>query len=877
MKRPVADRAFFVGPYWNDSRYAMMRNLFTYWTRQLFKPGALIQEQYTAFQSLLEADKRAHERMAELEEILYDQVPVDFCAIEKKYGQFSDAVGRMITDLARICPAKYASLGTYHKKFDDYVRSLLGVGKAPADPPYVLNLYEPQAKDPLLVGGKTANLARVAQSLKLPVPAGFAVTTRAFHRFMASNDLNGLIADTLAHLDIHSGESLDAASEQICHAIHRAAVPPEVVEAVNGAIDNAQAQCRHTRRFAVRSSARGEDTRTSFAGQYLTVLNIDADEILAAYRQVLASKYLPAALVYRINYGLTDRETPMAVLVVEMIDAQASGVMYTGQSDGHAGDPLAIHAVWGLGQPLVDGVTVPAVFQIAKTDPPVLVSRIPHGQADQRVLDPEQGLVSRPLDEKQAAGTPLSTTAALELARWGSTLESHLNGPQDVEWCLNRDERLVLLQTRPFHTETGLAASDGPLTCTFETVENEILVSGGIAAAGGVASGRTVHIGSLEDLARMPDGSVAITRSIPPEFAAAVNRLHAVVAAGGSFAGHFASVAREFGIPTIVNAVEALTAIPDGTTVTVNAENTTVYRGHVPSMVASPCARRNLLADSPFMQRLGAVMSFISALELVNPGKDNFTPEGCRSHHDIIRFVHEKAVSAMFQLSNIRFRKVGGSRKLRIGIPMLFYAIDVGGGLNVAAGGRSEVGLEHVESAPLRALFNGLTHPDIQWGTFSHFDWASHDKVVMSGGYINPDSVMFASHAIISATYANLNLRFGYHFVVLDAVCSAKKAENYILLRFSGGGADMEKRRLRALFLSRIFQRLGFDVTRKSDLIDARYGQGRQEEVARTLDLVGRLLGATRLMDMYLKNESMADAYVDEFMQGRYHFSNVEL
>ena len=95
-------------------------------------------------------------------------------------------------------------------------------------------------------------------------------------------------------------------------------------------------------------------------------------------------------------------------------------------------------------------------------------------------------------------------------------------------------------------------------------------------------------------------------------------------------------------------AAGALTAIPEGLTVTVNAENGTVYCGHVASMVDSPCARRHLLAESPFMTRLGAVMSFISALALVDPGKANFIPEGCRSHHDIIRFAHEKSIQEMF-------------------------------------------------------------------------------------------------------------------------------------------------------------------------------------------------------------------------------------
>jgi pyruvate,water dikinase len=146
--------------------------------------------------------------------------------------------------------------------------------------------------------------------------------------------------------------------------------------------------------------------------------------------------------------------------------------------------------------------------------------------------------------------------------------------------------------------------------------------------------------------------------------AAAVTQLPAVVAESGSSARHFASVAREFGIPAIVNVPRALTAVPEGISGTVNPENGTVCRGVVQSMVDSPCARRNRLAESPFMNRLAAVMSFISPLERVDPGQANFSPEGSRSHHDIIRFVHEKAVAAMFALSNIRMRKVGGSKKL---------------------------------------------------------------------------------------------------------------------------------------------------------------------------------------------------------------------
>lgn len=854
----------------------MIKNLFTYWTLRVFNPGAVIRDQYASFQSLLERDKCAHELMAELEEIYYDQIPVDFNAIEDKYTQFSNAVGEMIADLFKICPGKYTALNTIYKKFDDYVRFMLVADRASTHPPHAVALSDRQATDESLSGGKAANLARASQTLLLPVPAGFVITTRAFHRFIAFNRLDGLIAGSLARLDIHSGRSLADVSEEICGAIRGASVPGDVVDAIHGALKDHQAAGNPAQRLAVRSSARGEDSRTSFAGQYQTVLNVGKTDIVSAYRQVLASKYAPPALVYRINCGLSDRQTPMAVLVTEMIAARASGVMITREPDGAADNRLSIHAVWGSGQPLVDGQSVPAVYRIAKTDPPEMVSQRPHQQVAQQILDPDRGLVAGDMGLAQSAQAPITEATALDLAQWGMRLEDYFGHAQDVEWCLAPGNRLVLLQTRPFYAEPVHHAAARP-ECSFESVDNEILISGGQTAAAGIAAGKTVRIRETGDLAGIPDGSVLVARSIPPDFAAAVNRLHAVVAETGSPAGHFASVAREFGIPTIVNAPGALTALPEGIAVTVNGESGTVYRGVVKTMIESPCARRNRMADSPFMNRLGAVMGFISALELVDPDGDNFTPEGCRSHHDIIRFVHEKSVDAMFRLSNIRMRKVGGSKKLDIGIPMLFYVIDVGGGFAEGIGDRSRADLSDIESAPLRALFCGLTHPGIQWGDFSHFDWASHDKVVMSGGFISPDSAMFASHAVISDRYANLNLRFGYHFVVLDAVCGDREEDNYILLRFAGGGADMEKRRLRAVFLSRIFKRLGFDVTRKSDLIDARYTADSKANTARTLDMVGRLLGATRLMDMYLKDENMVDTYADEFMQGRYHFSSVDL
>jgi pyruvate,water dikinase len=356
-----------------------------------------------------------------------------------------------------------------------------------------------------------------------------------------------------------------------------------------------------------------------------------------------------------------------------------------------------------------------------------------------------------------------------------------------------------------------------------------------------------------------------------------IHRLSAIITDAGSPAGHLASVAREFGLPMLVNTGNASDLLDHGRQVTVHAGDKSVYAGTVTEMLESACAQPDLIIDSPFMRKLDYLMKFVATLDLVDPQADTFAPQYCRSLHDIIRFAHEKAVQEMFHVSDNRLRKLSLARKLASDIPMLFFVLDVGAGIAANAAGRKEISIDQIENNAMRALWAGLTHPDIQWGDFSHFDWAAHDRAIMSGGIASPESAMYASHAVISNDYMNLNLRFGYHFVIVDAQCGPESPEKIILFRFSGGGADMDQRMLRTDFLSRVLRRLGFDVTVVSDLIDGHFSTPDQADALAVLDMIGRLLGATRLMDMYLKDPDQIEGYVDDFMQGRYHFASTEM
>lgn len=831
----------------------LLGNLFKYWTYQVFAPGALLKEKYKAFKSLLAHDKRAHELIAELEEIYYHRHQRDFSTVINLSNGLSRQVRGIVADLERICPAKYPDLAFFYKKIDAYIRFMITPERVSPAPPYAIGLEDITPEDLHLVGGKALNLGILQNQLQLPVPSGFVITTNAFQRFMEANHLCADIEARLAALDIHDTAALDALAADIQGTIRSGKVPVEIKETLEMHWPAAVGASGATTRLAVRSSAVGEDSTASFAGQYKTILNVAPDDLTDAYREVIAGKYAPEAIYYRIRYGLTDMETPMAVLVLKMIDAAAGGVLYTTDpADPESGD-LTIHAVRGLGEALVSGETSAAIPKVTKKPALRITGKRPAGGRTSEV--------------------PLGDDLALQLARWGLHLEDYFEQPQDIEWTVNRQQAPFLLQSRPLHHGTAPAQA---LECAFDEIHNDILLQGGERAASGIAAGPVYNLAEQGELESVPEGAVLVARNAAPEYVKIINRLSAVVTDLGSAAGHFASVAREFGVPTLVGAADATTNLTHGGMVTVNPDLQTVFAGRVEQMLESPCAQPDLLVDSPFMRKLQYILKFVSPLELVDPEAASFAPQHCRSLHDIIRFAHEKAVQAMFHVSDNRLRKLSFAKKLRTDIPLNFYILDVGGGLNADAGSAKEVAIEAVANRAVQALWRGLSHPDIQWGAFSHFDWEAHDRIVMSGGIASPEATMFASHAVISSDYMNLNLKFGYHFVIVGALCGGDASENTILFRFSGGGADLEQRMLRAEFLRKILARLGFDVRVKSDLIDGQLKGTDGKAVLHTLDMLGRLLGATRLMDMYLKEAGQIDSFVDDFMQGRYHFASVD-
>ena len=852
-----------------------LNNLFKHWTYSVIAPGTLLREKYEAFKDLLARDHEAHELMAELEEVYYGRKPCGFSRVERLTEKLCQAVGCMVNDLEIMSPAEYASLKDYFRKIDFYIKFL----KAPPDynfsPPFTLSrrqLLEETDPDPEAIGGKALGLSVIAGELALPCPEFFVITTNAFYYFLEFNGLTGPISDHLAKIDITSPASLEKHSEAIIDLIRSSELPPDVTDAI---MENMNAETfRDIKYWSVRSSAVGEDSDTSFAGQYESILNVPKDKIAQACLEVISSKYSPSAICYRIMHGFIDLETPMAVVVQQMIEPEAAGIVYSRRPDGE--DLIEINAVWGLGEAAVSGVLTPDRFLLKRTPPFEIVEKNCGEKPFQLLRSPScPGTRKLELPEAKKRALSIDESSATLLAKWVMNAENYFGKPQDMEWCISGDSSRTLycLQTRPLAT----ARKSVDLAPERE-MPAEVLASGTVTASGGAACGPVFIARSSRSLSGMPAGSVLVARSVPPSYVAAFGTVAAIVSEEAVTASHAATVAREAGIPFLGGVEQARSILEDGMNVTVDADAKRIYKGIYETLAeqAKKSGKSDTLAGSPMMRKLKGIVGFILPLNLINHKSPDFRPESCRTMHDIIRFCHEKAMQNMFSLGDKKRGSARGAKHLATSIPLSIYVLDVGGGIDEQSISEASITMDDVVSVPMLKVWEGLSDSCIKWDQGEHFDWGEYDNVVLGGGIINKDSPSLASYAILSGEYMNLSMRFGYHFVIIDALASANSATNYITFRFSGGGGDDEGRFLRAEFLKNVLERLDFDVKVKGELVDAEFRHGDRNNILSRLPTLGRLLGATRLMDMRLDKNSDIPGLANQFMEGRCDFVSEE-
>ncbi|WP_333773334.1 PEP/pyruvate-binding domain-containing protein [Streptomyces sp. IBSBF 3136] len=294
---------------------------------------------------------------------------------------------------------------------------------------------------------------------------------------------------------------------------------------------------------AVRSSATDEDgSAMSFAGMFESRLGVPAN--LEAVARAVAEVSASGSSARVASYGgsATDR---IPVVIQQMIHPRVSGVAFTSAVSPDGGDCLYLEWVEGLGEELVSGRAKPHRAVIPWS-------------AEQPALD------------RSAVSLYGGTFREDELTRLCDAfdrLRDTFPGEWDVEWCIDADGGLWLLQMRPVTRPVQVPAGDG----TAPTV----------AASPGLAAGPAFLVDDEGDTSGLRDGDVLVAEITEVDFVPAMRRASAIVTEQGGLLSHAAIVARELGKPCVVGATGARDALVPGTETIVDGTTGQVTQGSV--------------------------------------------------------------------------------------------------------------------------------------------------------------------------------------------------------------------------------------------------------------------------------------------------------
>jgi pyruvate,water dikinase len=820
-------------------------------------------DRYHSFKLLLNANNRAIEIMAGIERALQGKNPFGMTFVRSSCTAVSVNVFNMVKHIAKLASNGYGELGDRFNDIRQKIDDLLSQKKSMEDKRLVIPIDAVNKEMSDFVGNKMANLAEIKNRLHIRIPEGFVITAAAYERFIEENDLQAEIDRRFQSADGENIETLYALSSNIQQLIIQSRIPDDVTDAVRQAYVRLESETEGKVTLALRSSALGEDVQeSSFAGQYRSELNVSFDSIFQAYKEILASKYSLQAVTYRLNKGFKDEDISMCVGCIRMVDAAAGGVIYTRNPVDMADDAMFINSAWGLPKSVVDGSDACDLFVISKKPSREIIRKKITAKEIQFICLPEEGVCRMALtgDKKNLAS--IDEKKALDLSALAAEIEEYYAIPQDIEWVVDKDGVIYILQCRPLK-QVKMLKTELPEPA-FKGSNDAVIAGQGITASPGAASGNVYLVDKTVDLLQFPQGAVLVARQALPMWASLLNRSAAVVTEQGGFAGHLASVAREFNVPALFGVPGAMNRLNHGELITVDADTLTIYKGEIESVLMKSRPKINLMLGSPVYETLKQVSRLIIPLNLLDPDSPFFNPANCKSLHDITRFIHEKAVYEMFNFGKAHNFSEKSSKQLYFNVPMQWWILNLDDGFKKEVDGKY-VKLENIDSIPMLAFWKGFSA--IPWEGPPAIDGKGFASVIFQST-VNRNLIpglrsayATRNYFMISKNYCSLSSRMGYHFSILEALVGERLTENYISFQFKGGAADHQRRLGRVHFIGGILQDQGFRVDVREDNLLARVEGHDMEYMKKSLEILGYLTLHTRQLDMIMSNNTALSHY----------------
>jgi len=463
--------------------------------------------------------------------------------------------------------------------------------------------------------------------------------------------------------------------------------------------------------------------------------------------------------------------------------------------------------------------------------------------------------------EKQSAPA-VSPEQLRELGQYALRLEEHFGCPQDVEWAIDSQGKVHILQSRPLR----ITRLWGIFRELVDVTGKPVLLKGGSVASPGVASGPVVLVKGDEDLARFPQGGVLVAAQPSPELVIALEKAAAVVCDTGGVASHLAALAREFRVPTLLSTGTATTVLVEGQLVTVDTDRCCVFEGEVPEILDSPtyATDQARLEEIELFDLLRRLLPKVVSLNLVDPQRPDFKAANCQSVHDVVRYIHQTAMNEMMRMAEKLTDSGWRGEQLEADIPLSIQVLDLGSRA-VRRPLVKNLTVDGIASEPLRIFLTGLAK--CEWPGPRNVSLTGFMSVVAIHAS-EPHRLAEPCLAIVADDYMNFSLRTGYHYSTVEALYPRSGFGGYVRLHFRGGGAAVECRGRRERLIREILRWAGFSVDHRADMVNAIAENLDAQGVRSKLDILARFTVFTKQLDVLLTSEAVTNWYIEEFKKG---------